>query len=67
VVSSKDFKLGGSNLVRLQKGNFYPLHHDECDIDIKELFKELKKLGPTVLIEIYKEDETVNSRLGFNK
>jgi hypothetical protein len=32
---------------------------DECDIDLKELFAELKKLGPTVIIEITEDDETV--------
>jgi hypothetical protein len=32
---------------------------DECDIDIKELFKELKKLGPAVLIEVYKHGKTI--------
>ena len=32
---------------------------DECDIDLKELFAELKRLGPTVLIEIIEDDETV--------
>ena len=35
------------------------INRDECDIDLKELFAELKKLGPTVLIEVYEEDETV--------
>ena len=32
---------------------------DECDVDLKELFAELKKLGPTVIIEIIEDDETV--------
>ncbi len=32
---------------------------DECDIDLKELFAELKRLGPTVLIEVIEDDETV--------
>lgn len=35
------------------------INRDECDIDLKELFAELKKLGPTVLIEVYENDETV--------
>lgn len=34
-------------------------HRDECDIDFRELFKELKKLGPMVLIEVYEDDEIV--------
>ena len=32
---------------------------DDCDIDLKELFAELKKLGPAVIIEIVEDDETV--------
>jgi hypothetical protein len=32
---------------------------DECEIDLKELFAELKRLGPTVIIEIVEDDETV--------
>jgi hypothetical protein len=32
---------------------------DECDIDLKELFKELKKLGPAVLIEVYEDGKTI--------
>jgi len=32
---------------------------DECDIDLKELFAELKKLGPAVLIEVYEDGETI--------
>lgn len=35
------------------------IHNEECDFDLKTLFTELKKLGPTALIEIYEEDETV--------
>jgi hypothetical protein len=35
------------------------IDRDECDIDLKELFKELKKLGPTVLIEVYEDGETI--------
>lgn len=29
------------------------------DIDIKELFAELKKLGPMALIEVYEDGETI--------
>jgi len=32
---------------------------DECEIDIKDLFKELKELGPSNIIEIYEEEATV--------
>ena len=35
------------------------IHNEECDIDLRALFVELKKLGPTALIEVYEEDETV--------
>jgi hypothetical protein len=35
------------------------IDHDECEIDLKEVFKELKALGPMALIEVYEEDETV--------
>ena len=35
------------------------IHRDECEIDLKELFKELKKLGPTVFIEVVEDGETV--------
>ena len=32
---------------------------DECEIDLKELLKELKELGPAVLIEITEDGETI--------
>lgn len=32
---------------------------DECDVDFKELFRELKKLGPMVIIEVYDEGEII--------
>ena len=32
---------------------------DDYDIDIKELFAELKKLGPMALIEVYEDGETI--------
>ncbi|MBL7082994.1 MAG: hypothetical protein ISS41_05095 [Candidatus Aminicenantes bacterium] len=35
------------------------MHLDECDVDIGELFKELKKLGPMVFIEINDDGETI--------
>ena len=35
------------------------IDRDDCEIDLKELFKELKKLGPTVFIEVVEDDETV--------
>ena len=35
------------------------VNRDECEIDLKELFKELKKLGPTVFIEVVEDNETV--------
>lgn len=35
------------------------IDHEDCEIDFKEVFKELKELGPTALIEVYQEDEKV--------
>ena len=35
------------------------VNRDEYDIDLKELFMELKKLGPTALIEVYEDEELV--------
>ncbi|MBS3819911.1 hypothetical protein KGY73_10470 [bacterium] len=35
------------------------IDREEGEMDLKELFKQLKKLGPMNLIEIYEEDETV--------
>lgn len=35
------------------------INHDECDIDLKELFAELKKAGPMALIEVYEDGETI--------
>ena len=32
---------------------------DDCDVDVRELFRELKKLGPMALIEVYDEGEIV--------
>ncbi|MFQ6082365.1 MAG: hypothetical protein ACE5WD_03285 [Candidatus Aminicenantia bacterium] len=32
---------------------------NECEIDIREIFQELKKLGPMTFIEVYEKDETV--------
>ena len=34
-------------------------HDKSCNVDLKELFTELKKLGPMVLIEVFDEDEIV--------
>ena len=31
--------------------------HDECDIDVRALFQELKKAGPMALIEVWDEDD----------
>ncbi len=35
------------------------INKDKCDIDLKELFAELKRLGPAVLIEVYEDGETI--------
>lgn len=33
--------------------------HDECDLDLKEIFLELKELGPQVIIEVFEDGDTV--------
>jgi hypothetical protein len=35
------------------------IDRDDYDIDLKELFAELKKVGPMALIEVYEDDEIV--------
>ncbi len=35
------------------------INRDDCEIDLKELFKELKKLGPTVFIEVVEDGQTI--------
>ncbi len=35
------------------------LHDHNCNINLDELLTELKKTGPTALIEVYDEDELV--------
>ncbi len=35
------------------------IDRDEYDIDLKELFAELKKVGPMALIEVYENDEII--------
>ena len=35
------------------------VNRDQYDIDLRELFVELKKLGPTALIEVYEDEEIV--------
>ena len=35
------------------------IDRDEYDIDLKELFAELKKVGPMALIEVYEDDEII--------
>lgn len=39
------------------------IHHDYCDIDLGELFKELRKYGPMVFIEISDDDEDVTIKV----
>jgi hypothetical protein len=36
---------------------------DDCDLDLKELFTELKKHGPMVFIEINDDDENVSVKV----
>ena len=39
--------------------NHLRVNRDEYNINLKELFVELKKLGPTALIEVYEDEEVV--------
>ncbi len=41
----------------------FKIDDDDCDIDLKELFAELKKHGPMVFIEIYDDDENVSVKI----
>ena len=36
---------------------------EDCDIDLKELFADLKKHGPMVFIEVYDEDEDITIKV----
>jgi hypothetical protein len=45
--------------VRCADNKHVRLNRHDCDIDVGELFAELKKLGPMALIEVYEEHETV--------
>ena len=46
-------------ILKSSKDKNWNFHGDDCDIDLKELFTELKKLGPMVFIEVQEEDETI--------
>lgn len=46
-------------LARVSENKHMRINREEYNIDLKELFSELKKLGPMALIEIFEEDETV--------
>jgi hypothetical protein len=43
--------------------NHFKIDDDDCDIDLKELFIELKKHGPMVFIEINDDDENVSVKI----
>jgi hypothetical protein len=45
--------------------NHFKIHDDDCDIDLKKLFAELKKHGPMVFIEINDDDENVSIKVWF--
>lgn len=46
-------------VLKCSSDKHWRFHRDDCDIDFKELFTELKKLGPMVLIEVHEDDEIV--------
>jgi len=45
--------------LRAAKNTHVRMDRADCEIDVKELFAELKKAGPGSIIEIYEKDETV--------
>jgi hypothetical protein len=45
--------------VKCAENKHVRLNRQDCDIDVGELFAELKKLGPMALIEVYEENEIV--------
>ena len=45
--------------------NHVKFHDHDCDIDLKKLFRELKKIGPTVFIEINDDDDNVSIKVWF--
>lgn len=45
--------------VRCAENKHVRMNRQDLDIDIGELFAELKKLGPMALIEVYEENEIV--------
>jgi len=46
-------------LIKCAESRHMKIHGEECDIDLKELFKQLKEVGPMAIIEVYEDDETV--------
>jgi uncharacterized protein YdeI (BOF family) len=45
--------------LKCSEDKHFRLHDKMCNVDLKELFAELKKLGPMVLIEVFDEEEIV--------
>lgn len=45
--------------MRSAKNKNLRIHDDDLDIDLRELFTELKKMGPMTMIEIYDSGETI--------
>lgn len=45
--------------VRAANDKHMRVHRDEYDLDLKEIFQELKKLGPMALVEVYEEGEII--------
>jgi hypothetical protein len=50
-------------LLKCSHDKHFRIHDDDCDIDLKELFAELKKHGPMVFIEINDDDENVSVKV----
>ena len=45
--------------IKATEGKDLQIDHEGCDIDLGELFAELKRAGPMALIEVYEDGETI--------
>lgn len=46
-------------LILEAENDHFDIDRDEYDVDVREIFRELKKAGPMAIIEVYEEDETI--------
>lgn len=45
--------------IRAAHDKHMQIHREDYDLDLKEIFQELKKLGPMALIEVYEDGEII--------